>query len=68
MMYSVVIANGNLIVNKVFLLCSLQVGTIPEQPSQTVIPSSLGAEVRSRIPVAGALVLISLFLWQRPDL
>ncbi|KAM6318131.1 serine/threonine-protein kinase ULK1 isoform 1-T1 [Podargus strigoides] len=35
---------------------SLQVGTIPEQPSQTVIPSSLGAEVRSRIPVAGSLV------------
>ncbi|XP_064531307.1 serine/threonine-protein kinase ULK1 isoform X5 [Pseudopipra pipra] len=29
-------------------------GTIPEQPSQTVIPSSLGAEVRSRIPVAGS--------------
>ncbi|KAJ7397868.1 Serine/threonine-protein kinase ULK1 [Pitangus sulphuratus] len=27
---------------------SPQVGTIPEQPSQTVIPSSLGAEVRSR--------------------
>ncbi|KAM6052620.1 serine/threonine-protein kinase ULK1 isoform 5-T5 [Chlamydotis macqueenii] len=35
---------------------SPQVGTIPEQPSQTVIPSSLGAEVRSRIPVAGSLV------------
>uniref|UniRef100_A0A669PIB6 non-specific serine/threonine protein kinase n=1 Tax=Phasianus colchicus TaxID=9054 RepID=A0A669PIB6_PHACC len=33
---------------------SPQVGTIPEQPSQTVIPSSLGAEVRSRIPAAGA--------------
>ncbi|KAM6111751.1 serine/threonine-protein kinase ULK1 isoform 4-T4 [Pterocles gutturalis] len=33
---------------------SPQVGTIPEQPSQTVIPSSLGAEVRSRIPIAGA--------------
>ncbi|PKK25861.1 unc-51 like autophagy activating kinase 1, transcript variant X3 [Columba livia] len=33
---------------------SPQVGTIPEQPSQTVIPSSLGAEVRSRIPVAGS--------------
>ncbi|XP_027545388.1 serine/threonine-protein kinase ULK1 isoform X6 [Neopelma chrysocephalum] len=29
-------------------------GTIPEQPSQTVIPSSLGAEVRSRVPVAGS--------------
>ncbi|KFW94182.1 Serine/threonine-protein kinase ULK1, partial [Phalacrocorax carbo] len=36
---------------------SPQVGTIPEQPSQTVIPSSLGAEVRSRIPVAGATVV-----------
>ncbi|XP_068268428.1 serine/threonine-protein kinase ULK1 isoform X4 [Nyctibius grandis] len=35
---------------------SPQVGTIPEQPSQTVIPSSLGAEVRSRIPVAGSSV------------
>ncbi|OXB64019.1 hypothetical protein ASZ78_013445 [Callipepla squamata] len=33
---------------------SPQVGTIPEQPSQTVTPSSLGAEVRSRIPAAGA--------------
>ncbi|XP_025951093.2 serine/threonine-protein kinase ULK1 isoform X2 [Dromaius novaehollandiae] len=33
---------------------SPQVGTIPEQPSQTVIPSSLGAEMRNRIPVAGA--------------
>uniref|UniRef100_A0A8C2UAH7 non-specific serine/threonine protein kinase n=1 Tax=Coturnix japonica TaxID=93934 RepID=A0A8C2UAH7_COTJA len=33
---------------------SPQVGTIPEQPRQTVIPSSLGAEVRSRIPAAGA--------------
>ncbi|XP_065707583.1 serine/threonine-protein kinase ULK1 isoform X1 [Patagioenas fasciata] len=33
---------------------SPQVGTIPEQPSQTVIPSSVGAEVRSRIPVAGS--------------
>ncbi|XP_026715450.1 serine/threonine-protein kinase ULK1 isoform X3 [Athene cunicularia] len=33
---------------------SPQVGTIPEQPSQTVIPSSLGAEVRGRIPVAGS--------------
>ncbi|XP_042684742.1 serine/threonine-protein kinase ULK1 isoform X3 [Centrocercus urophasianus] len=33
---------------------SPQVGTIPEQPSQTVIPSSLGAEVRSRIPAVGA--------------
>ncbi|XP_035412466.1 serine/threonine-protein kinase ULK1 isoform X3 [Cygnus olor] len=33
---------------------SPQVGTIPEQPSQTVIPSSVGAEVRSRIPMAGA--------------
>ncbi|XP_009272607.1 PREDICTED: serine/threonine-protein kinase ULK1 isoform X2 [Aptenodytes forsteri] len=33
---------------------SPQVGTIPEQPSQTVIPSSLGTEVRSRIPVAGS--------------
>ncbi|XP_069651035.1 serine/threonine-protein kinase ULK1 isoform X5 [Haliaeetus albicilla] len=33
---------------------SPQVGTIPEQPSQTVIPSNLGAEVRSRIPVAGS--------------
>ncbi|XP_069726868.1 serine/threonine-protein kinase ULK1 isoform X3 [Phaenicophaeus curvirostris] len=33
---------------------SPQVGTIPEQPSQTIIPSSLGAEVRSRIPVAGS--------------
>ncbi|XP_074700608.1 serine/threonine-protein kinase ULK1 isoform X3 [Strix aluco] len=33
---------------------SPQVGTIPEQPSQTVIPSSLGAEVRSRVPVAGS--------------
>eukprot|EP00076_Gallus_gallus_P012814 XP_015131134.2 serine/threonine-protein kinase ULK1 isoform X3 [Gallus gallus] len=33
---------------------SPQVGTIPEQPIQTVIPSSLGAEVRSRIPAAGA--------------
>ncbi|OXB85002.1 UNVERIFIED_CONTAM: hypothetical protein H355_016124 [Colinus virginianus] len=32
---------------------SPQVGTIPEQPSQTVTPSSLGAEVRSRIPAAG---------------
>ncbi|XP_010718329.1 serine/threonine-protein kinase ULK1 isoform X3 [Meleagris gallopavo] len=32
---------------------SPQVGTIPEQPSQTVIPSSLGAEVRSRIPAVG---------------
>ncbi|XP_016157725.1 PREDICTED: serine/threonine-protein kinase ULK1 isoform X5 [Ficedula albicollis] len=30
-------------------------GTIPEQPSQTVIPSSLGAEVRSRVPAAGSL-------------
>ncbi|KAK4813285.1 hypothetical protein QYF61_020864 [Mycteria americana] len=36
---------------------SPQVGTIPEQPSQTVIPSSLGAEVRSRIPVAGSSAL-----------
>ncbi|XP_076209232.1 serine/threonine-protein kinase ULK1 isoform X2 [Aptenodytes patagonicus] len=35
---------------------SPQVGTIPEQPSQTVIPSSLGTEVRSRIPVAGSSV------------
>ncbi|XP_032864153.2 serine/threonine-protein kinase ULK1 isoform X3 [Tyto alba] len=35
---------------------SPQVGTIPEQPSQTVIPSSLGAEVRSRIPVTGSSV------------
>lgn len=43
-----------------FLLHSLTVGTIPEQPSQTVIPSSLGAEVRSRVPVAGALVLTFL--------
>uniref|UniRef100_A0A8C3VBL0 non-specific serine/threonine protein kinase n=1 Tax=Catharus ustulatus TaxID=91951 RepID=A0A8C3VBL0_CATUS len=34
---------------------SPQVGTIPEQPSQTVIPSSLGAEVRSRVPAAGSL-------------
>uniref|UniRef100_A0A8C3LS10 non-specific serine/threonine protein kinase n=1 Tax=Chrysolophus pictus TaxID=9089 RepID=A0A8C3LS10_CHRPC len=45
---------------------SPQVGTIPEQPSQTVIPSSLGAEVRSRIPAAGMLVLmpgISLPSW-----
>ncbi|XP_075626188.1 serine/threonine-protein kinase ULK1 isoform X3 [Balearica regulorum gibbericeps] len=33
---------------------SPQVGTIPEQPSQTVSPSSLGVEVRSRIPVAGS--------------
>ncbi|XP_054074937.1 serine/threonine-protein kinase ULK1 isoform X6 [Rissa tridactyla] len=33
---------------------SPQVGTIPEQPSQTIIPSSLGAEMRSRIPVAGS--------------
>ncbi|KAM6403974.1 serine/threonine-protein kinase ULK1 isoform 1-T1 [Rhynochetos jubatus] len=33
---------------------SPQVGTIPEQPRQTVIPSSLGAEVRSRIPVAAS--------------
>ncbi|XP_065595185.1 serine/threonine-protein kinase ULK1 isoform X2 [Cyrtonyx montezumae] len=33
---------------------SPQVGTIPEQPSQTVTPSSLGAEVRSRTPAAGA--------------
>ncbi|XP_057270964.1 serine/threonine-protein kinase ULK1 isoform X3 [Pezoporus wallicus] len=33
---------------------SPQVGTIPEQPSQTIIPSSLGADVRSRIPVAGS--------------
>ncbi|XP_074897572.1 serine/threonine-protein kinase ULK1 isoform X5 [Buteo buteo] len=33
---------------------SPQVGTIPEQPSQTVTPSNLGAEVRSRIPVAGS--------------
>ncbi|XP_030903788.2 serine/threonine-protein kinase ULK1 isoform X3 [Melopsittacus undulatus] len=33
---------------------SPQVGTIPEQPSQTVTPSSLGADVRSRIPVAGS--------------
>ncbi|XP_061865615.1 serine/threonine-protein kinase ULK1 isoform X2 [Colius striatus] len=35
-------------------LPSPQVGTIPEQPSQTVIPSSLGADVRGRIPVAGS--------------
>nr|XP_009930814.1 PREDICTED: serine/threonine-protein kinase ULK1 [Opisthocomus hoazin] len=35
---------------------SPQVGTIPEQPSQTVIPSSLGAEVRSRMPVTGSSV------------
>ncbi|XP_052654068.1 serine/threonine-protein kinase ULK1 isoform X6 [Harpia harpyja] len=33
---------------------SPQVGTIPEQPSQTVTPSNLGAEVRSRIPVTGS--------------
>uniref|UniRef100_A0A8C3BVT6 non-specific serine/threonine protein kinase n=1 Tax=Cairina moschata TaxID=8855 RepID=A0A8C3BVT6_CAIMO len=33
---------------------SPQVGTIPEQPSQTVVPSSVGAEVRSRITMAGA--------------
>ncbi|XP_071427906.1 serine/threonine-protein kinase ULK1 isoform X2 [Pithys albifrons albifrons] len=33
---------------------SPQVGTIPEQPTQTVIPSSLGAEVRSRVPVSGS--------------
>uniref|UniRef100_A0A8C5UPM7 non-specific serine/threonine protein kinase n=1 Tax=Malurus cyaneus samueli TaxID=2593467 RepID=A0A8C5UPM7_9PASS len=33
---------------------SPQVGTIPEQPSQTVTPSSLGAEVRSRVPIAGS--------------
>uniref|UniRef100_A0A8C4XPN6 non-specific serine/threonine protein kinase n=1 Tax=Falco tinnunculus TaxID=100819 RepID=A0A8C4XPN6_FALTI len=33
---------------------SPQVGTIPEQPGQTFIPSSLGAEVRSRIPVTGS--------------
>lgn len=43
-----------------FLLHSLTVGTIPEQPSQTVIPSSLGAEIRSRVPVAGVLVLAFL--------
>ncbi|XP_066187584.1 serine/threonine-protein kinase ULK1 isoform X7 [Sylvia atricapilla] len=30
-------------------------GTIPEQPSQTVTPSSLGAEVRSRVPAASSL-------------
>ncbi|XP_075024205.1 serine/threonine-protein kinase ULK1 isoform X6 [Calonectris borealis] len=35
---------------------SPQVGTIPEQPSQTVIPSSLGVEVRSRIPVTSSSV------------
>ncbi|XP_019362603.1 PREDICTED: serine/threonine-protein kinase ULK1 isoform X3 [Gavialis gangeticus] len=33
---------------------SPQVGTIPEQPGQTVIPSPLGAEMRSRIPMPGA--------------
>ncbi|XP_025893455.1 serine/threonine-protein kinase ULK1 isoform X2 [Nothoprocta perdicaria] len=33
---------------------SPQVGTIPEQPNQTVIPCSLGAEMRNRIPVVGA--------------
>ncbi|XP_037232670.1 serine/threonine-protein kinase ULK1 isoform X4 [Falco biarmicus] len=33
---------------------SPQVGTIPEQPGQTFIPSSLGAEVKSRIPVTGS--------------
>ncbi|XP_068013489.1 serine/threonine-protein kinase ULK1 isoform X3 [Melanerpes formicivorus] len=33
---------------------SPQVGTIPEQPSQTTVPSSLGVEVRSRIPVTGS--------------
>ncbi|XP_048370200.1 serine/threonine-protein kinase ULK1 [Sphaerodactylus townsendi] len=35
---------------------SPQVGTIPEQPDQTIIPSSLGAEMRSRVPVPGASV------------
>lgn len=36
---------------------SPQVGTIPEQPDQTVIPSApVGAEMRSRVPVAGASV------------
>ncbi|XP_014454004.1 serine/threonine-protein kinase ULK1 isoform X3 [Alligator mississippiensis] len=33
---------------------SPQVGTIPEQPGQTVIPSPLGAEMRSRTPMPGA--------------
>ncbi|XP_062445641.1 serine/threonine-protein kinase ULK1 isoform X3 [Rhea pennata] len=33
---------------------SPQVGTIPEQPRQTVIPPSVGAEMRNRIPVTGA--------------
>ncbi|XP_066465745.1 serine/threonine-protein kinase ULK1 [Tiliqua scincoides] len=36
---------------------SPQVGTIPEQPDQTVIPSPpVGAEMRNRVPMAGASV------------
>nr|XP_056715297.1 serine/threonine-protein kinase ULK1 isoform X1 [Euleptes europaea] len=35
---------------------SPQVGTIPEQPDQTIIPSPLGAEMRSGVPVPGASV------------
>uniref|UniRef100_A0A8D0H1M6 non-specific serine/threonine protein kinase n=1 Tax=Sphenodon punctatus TaxID=8508 RepID=A0A8D0H1M6_SPHPU len=35
---------------------SPQVGTIPEQPGQTVIPSPLGTDVRSRVPMPGASV------------
>ncbi|XP_060641624.2 serine/threonine-protein kinase ULK1 isoform X2 [Anolis sagrei] len=35
---------------------SPQVGTIPEQPDHTVIPSLLGAEMRSRVPMTGASV------------
>ncbi|KAJ7309712.1 hypothetical protein JRQ81_007773 [Phrynocephalus forsythii] len=35
---------------------SPQVGTIPEQPDQTVTASPLGLEMRSRVPVAGASV------------
>ncbi|KAL8180247.1 UNVERIFIED_CONTAM: Serine/threonine-protein kinase ulk1 [Gekko kuhli] len=35
---------------------SPQVGTIPEQPDQTILPSPLGAEMRSRVPVPGASV------------
>ncbi|XP_042297480.1 serine/threonine-protein kinase ULK1 isoform X2 [Sceloporus undulatus] len=32
-----------------------QVGTVPEQPDQTVVPS-LGAEMKSRVPILGASV------------
>ncbi|XP_072839193.2 serine/threonine-protein kinase ULK1 isoform X1 [Pogona vitticeps] len=35
---------------------SPQVGTIPEQPDQTVAASPLGLEMRSRVPLAGASV------------